>query len=193
MLLLAGCSAQSPAPEAAAPPDPTPKAPPLAPDKPDKPAVAAPADSSGCTGDSKLTPGVPGSPGHLIPSEINPNGASELADRMRRMQTDLQGIRAAHLDGKPFAPIAFAEHERIRCSWPTDPNDRNPEYDGMAQSYLALVKAYNANPTPVSYTGVLQGCVACHQNTCPGPVAAIEPLFLPSHPPPKTDSDPLTR
>ena len=42
-----------------------------------------------CTLDTPLIPGVPGSPGHLLPSEINPNGVSELAALMRTMQRDL--------------------------------------------------------------------------------------------------------
>jgi hypothetical protein len=140
------------------------------------------ATAAACTGETPLVPGIPGSPGHLLASDVNPNGASELADRMRQMQGHLQTVRAAHVAGQPMTRLPFEEFERIRCSWPTTPGDRPPEFDAMAQAYLGLVRAYNEAPSPASYSGVLQGCVTCHQQTCTGAIAAIEPLFLPSHP-----------
>ncbi len=149
-ILLFGCGAQSPPP----PPEPP------------------------CTGETKLEPGVPGSPGHPIASALNPNGASQLATPMRAMLGDLKRVRASHLETGAFQALPLPEHTRIRCSWPTAPADRTPAFDAMAQVYLHSVRSYNASPNATTYASVVQGCLACHQNTCPGPMEAIRPLLL---------------
>lgn len=133
-----------------------------------------------CTAETPLLPGVPGSPGNLIPSEINPNGASELADLMRRMQADLHVARKAIDTGAPL-PTMFATHRRIRCAWPTELSDRNATFDTLAQLYLRELKRLETS-TPeerlAAYDAVVTGCVACHENSCPGPIPAIEKLRL---------------
>ena len=79
------------------------------------------------------------------------------------------------------APLSSA-HARIRCAWPTTPGDRNPNFDAMAQAFLVQVAAYNeAQDRGVqAFHAVIGGCVACHEQTCAGPLAAIEPLRLPT-------------
>ncbi|MFO0595787.1 MAG: hypothetical protein U0228_10795 [Myxococcaceae bacterium] len=129
-----------------------------------------------CTFETKLVPGVPGSPGHLIPSERNPNGASELATLMRRFVDDWRVAKTTlETDGGVVAP-AFPVHRKIRCSWPTDPGDRNAQFDGLAQGYLAAVKKFDAAPSRETREGVLDGCKACHEVTCGGPLEVIEGL-----------------
>lgn len=132
-----------------------------------------------CTYETPLTPGVPGSPGHLVPSDINPNGASELAVRMRGMVADWRTAREALQAGKPVPGLPLLpNHRRIRCSWPTAAEDRNPAYDGMAQAYLAQVRAFDEAPSVKTFNGALTGCAACHEATCGGPLAVIEGLRL---------------
>lgn len=150
------------------------------PPSPAQPATAALAEA--CTIETPLVPGVPGSPGHLIPSDITPNGQSELAHTMRTMQQDLGAARAAVLAGRAVAPM-FDRHRKMRCAWPTTPSDRNPVFDGFAVAYLARVQALDAAPAGegrMAYEGVLDACKACHSQSCPGPIAAIEALRLPA-------------
>jgi hypothetical protein len=142
--------------------------------------TAAPVDD--CTLETPLVPGVPGSPGHLIPSEINPNGSSELAEMMRTMQRDLTAAREAVLAGKPVAPM-HPRHRKMRCAWPTAASDRNPTFDAFAQGYLANVAALDAAPAEgraAAFTAVLDACKACHQQSCPGPITAIDAMRLPA-------------
>ncbi len=146
---------------------------------PEAPAPAAEA----CTLETELVPGVPGSPGHYIESKINPNGHSELAYRMRSMLADLGARRKSLAAGEKPAALPLADHTRIRCSWPTTASDRNPANDGMAVLYLQRVEAFNEAPTPQSFNAVIDGCVTCHNETCRGPLAAIEPLRLPGKAP----------
>lgn len=139
------------------------------------PALAA------CTLATPLTPGVPGSPGHLLPSDINPNGASELAVLMRAMQSDLRASREALLGGPP-APAMLARHARIRCAWPTDLADRDEAIEAFAIHYLTAVErreAADADPR-VAHERVIDACLACHAEKCQGPMQAIESLRLPA-------------
>lgn len=140
--------------------------------------VAAPSEPE-CTFETKLVPGVPGSPGHLIPSERNPNGASELATHMRLMVDDLKAARAMVEKGEAPAPL-FSRHKKLRCAWPTDPKDRNEAFDAMAQNYLAAVRALDAKPADLkpAYSAVVKACRSCHEATCDGPIAVIDQLAL---------------
>lgn len=132
-----------------------------------------------CTGATPLVAGVPGSPGHLVPTEINPNGQSELAVLMRLMQADLKRAGAAIEAGTPVQPMGA--HRRIRCAWPTTPSDRSPAFDALAQAYLGQVAALESAPATgarAAHGGVLDACRACHEQACPGPLTAIDALRL---------------
>lgn len=136
-----------------------------------------------CTLETPLVPGVPGSPGHFIKSAQFPDGQSELAALMRTMQADLKAAGDAIAQGRPV-PKMLATHARIRCAWPTTPGDRNPQFDAFAQAYLAQVAALESAPPEearAAHEGVLNACTACHQQTCPGPIVAIQKLRLPAH------------
>lgn len=155
-----------------APPPPAPTAAPL----PSPPDAASPE----CTLATPLVPGVPGSPGHLIPSDRNPNGVSELAKLMRNMQYELANARGQILRGEEITKMR-ARFSPIRCSWPTTPGDRNESFDASARAYLAAVSALDAAPPAgraAAFDGVLNACRACHEHTCTGAIVAIEGLRI---------------
>jgi hypothetical protein len=131
-----------------------------------------------CTLATPLSPETPGSPGHLLPSARNPNGDSELAALMRRFVEDLTLTRAAVKALQPRPALAPA-HRRMRCAWPTDPKDRSPVYDALAQAYLARVLELDAagpGAAEPAYRGVIEACRGCHQASCPGPLDVIDSL-----------------
>ena len=130
-----------------------------------------------CTIATKLVPGIPGSPGHLLPSDINSNGASELAALMREMKADLEKARTLIAEGKPV-PAMHARHRKMRCAWPTSLDDRTPTFEQSAITYLSLVKALDEKPSVNSLNGVVSGCLACHATACPGPIPVIEKLKM---------------
>ncbi|MEW5851563.1 MAG: hypothetical protein AB2A00_22425 [Myxococcota bacterium] len=144
------------------------------------PATAPSATSEDCTLETPLVEGVPGSPGHLLPSDMNPNGVSELAALMRDMLRDVQRAREDVVQGRAL-PSVWERHRRIRCAWPTTPSDRNASFDAAARAYLDLVHAWDAQPARPreAFNHAVQGCLACHAQSCPGPVAVIEPLLIP--------------
>lgn len=145
-------------------------------------AKAAPATEAEvpCTQETQLIPGIPGSPGHLFTSPINPNGSSELAQLMRTMQSELKDARTAIGKGEHVGPL-FPRFRKIRCSWPTNAADRNATFDAAAQNYLAAVKALDAakkEDAAAAYERVLDGCRACHEQSCGGAIPAIEALRM---------------
>jgi len=145
---------------------------------PAPPVIDAGPPPDDCTAATVLVPGVPGSPGHLIASEINPNGASELATLMRTMVADWKDARVK-LEADAGVAARLPVHRKIRCSWPTAANDRNPAFDGLAVAYLAKVKAFDAKPSRETYEGVLDGCKACHEVSCGGPLELIQGMRWP--------------
>ena len=149
--------------------------------------AAAPVED--CTFETPLVPGVPGSPGHLIPSARNPNGHSELAALMRDMQDHMLAVRKDIAAGRALGPMPD-KHARMRCAWPTTMSDRNAAFDAFAVNYMNQLAALHApdHATPVAerYDAVLQACRACHENTCPGPIMAIDALARDRLPPQPT-------
>lgn len=147
--------------------------------------VEIPPEAADCTLATRLIPGIPGSPGHLIPSPRNPNGQSELSAHMRMMQADLAAARTAILQGAAVVPM-LARHRKIRCAWPTRPEDRDEAFDLSARRYLDAVAALDraAPSKAAAYTSVLGACRACHEHTCSGAIVAIDALALPSEPRP---------
>jgi cytochrome c553 len=130
-----------------------------------------------CTLETALVPGIPGSPGHFYASPRNPNGESELAHLMRDMVDDLTSAKAALKNGRRLKNLE-PKHRQMRCAWPTDIRDRTSSFDALAVAYLAQVKALDEAPSPTvrEINNVLAACAACHENTCPGPLAVIEAL-----------------
>jgi hypothetical protein len=167
-LLLASVVVSSCTSDTAAAPNATPaavKAAPSAASPTAAPGGAAADDD--CNLQTVLVAGVPGSPGHLIKSARNPNGDSELAVLMRAFVDDLREARVL-AEGKQPMKKLFPTHRKMRCAWPTKPEERNEKYDAHAQSYLAAVRAFDGEPTKANYNGMIAGCVACHTVTCGG-------------------------
>ena len=140
---------------------------------------AAPPEET-CTLQTPLVPGVPGSPGHFIASEINPNGASELATLMRRFVADWRGVQGALREHRALPAVKFApQHAKVRCAWPTEAQDRNEVFDGLAVGYLTAVRTYDVAPSAQTFNNVVASCRACHEQTCGGPLVVIDSLKVP--------------
>ena len=130
-------------------------------------------DDSDCNLSTVLDPNKPGSPGHLIPSQRNPNGDSELAALMRHFVDDLQETRVL-LEARHEVPKLWPVHRTMRCAWTTSPSDRNEQFDLRAQAYLYAVRAFDAQPGKETYNGLIAGCIACHSQSCGGPIPFID-------------------
>ena len=166
-LAIAACTGK---PGDAAPPVPVAVANPAANPAANPTAAAIDAD---CNLSTPLVPGIPGSPGHLIKSERNPNGDSELSVLMRRFVDDLRAVRPLLEAGQPIEKL-LPVHRKMRCAWPTKPEERNAQFDARAQAYLGAVAAFDGAPGKDTYNAIIAGCIACHSVSCGGPLEFID-------------------
>ena len=133
------------------------------------------ADDVDCNLSTPLVPGVPGSPGHLIQSARNPNGDSELSVLMRSFVDDLRNARTLAEAGEKI-PAMYPRHRKMRCAWPTKPDERNERFDLRAQGYLGAVRAFDLEPKKSTYNSIIDGCVNCHAQSCGGPLDFIDSM-----------------
>ena len=165
LCLFAGACASRPAVQSAAQPSDAPTPSPAA-------RVAALPVDAPCELSTPLTPGVPGSPGNLIKSSRNPNGVSELASLMRVFVDDLYEARRNIEAGQPVQKL-HRVHRRMRCSWPSSPEQRDAGFDQRAQVYLGIVQAFDAQPSQATYNAIIASCISCHAQSCGGPLEFI--------------------
>jgi hypothetical protein len=111
---------------------------------------------------------------------INPNGDSELALLMRRMFDDGMAMKAAIETGRE--PEFGYDPQAIFTAHATEPEKAaSQEYHDFGQAYLASVKAFqSASPEErkAFYTGMVQSCMACHEQLCPGPTRKIKRMYF---------------
>lgn len=134
-------------------------------------AAAAAADAD-CNLSTPLVAGIPGSPGNLIKSSRNPNGDSELSVLMRQFVDDLREVRPMLEAGQKVKSL-LPVHRKMRCAWPTKPEERNQQFDLRAQAYLGAVAAFDQTPGKDTYNAIIAGCIACHSVSCGGPLEFI--------------------
>lgn len=111
---------------------------------------------------------------------VNPNGDSELALLMRKMYDDGMAMKAAIESGKE--PVFDHEPKAIFTAQATEPEKAASQaYHDFGQAYLASVKAFQS-ATPAErkafYTGMVQSCMACHEQLCPGPTRKIKHMYF---------------
>ena len=88
----------------------------------------------------------------------------------------MKQTRQQLIDQVPASP--FKDYEKIKCAWPTDMHTRSAMFDELADFNLMAIRNFNREPTPDSYNTIVASCITCHQQSCPGPMAAIRPLVL---------------
>jgi len=111
---------------------------------------------------------------------INPNGDSELALLMRKMYNESLKAKEALLAGE--APTLDCEVARLHTASATEPDKvARPEYAGFATSFEVAVASMEKAPfghRDEAYDQMVNSCIQCHQELCPGPIRRINKLRL---------------
>jgi hypothetical protein len=109
---------------------------------------------------------------------LNPNGDSELALLMRQMAVDSDSIRAAVLSGKEH-PV-WNRLQQLHTATPTDSNVTGLVFDGFASAFINSVKEFEESDSlrVMHFNSVVDGCMHCHQEFCPGPMKRIAKLYI---------------
>jgi cytochrome c556 len=111
---------------------------------------------------------------------VNPNGSSELSLLMRKMLHTSESLKEMIKEGN--LPKEFPEEFlKIHTAKPTDSETKKASFDGYAENYLSnLHTLYNSPKTELTsnYNAVINSCVSCHTEHCPGPLKAINKLKI---------------
>lgn len=111
---------------------------------------------------------------------MNPNGSSELSQLMRQMQSAADSAKQMIRNGD--VPRNFPEaFLKIHTAQPTDSDTKKESFDGFATHYLNSLKTlYSSSKAdaPKHYNAMVEACLSCHYEHCPGPIKAINKLRL---------------
>ena len=107
---------------------------------------------------------------------VNPNGTSELALLMRQMTDELEGVKDKIGRGEKF--ILDVNHSNLLVAKPTAAFMKKESYNGFAQTLIHQFNTLQAEPSIKSYNSVVTSCIACHEQSCPGPITRINKLYL---------------
>lgn len=108
--------------------------------------------------------------------------ASELTLLMREMYADAQRMKLQVLKGKQ--PEVRQHFDAIHTAKATVPSkNENDRFRAAAKAYqdavMALEQAAVADAS-ARYQDMIQSCMNCHAQVCPGPMTRIQRLYLPT-------------
>ncbi|TAH17290.1 MAG: hypothetical protein EAZ08_14040 [Cytophagales bacterium] len=108
-----------------------------------------------------------------------PNDDSELAWLMRDMYQDGEKIKMA-IQSKQLPEDFREKFKNIHTATPTDAAVKGEVFDTSAKVFLqTLDKFYAEKENQIeNFNLVVNACVACHQNYCPGPIKKIKKLAI---------------
>ncbi len=115
------------------------------------------------------------------PRRDNGSAMSELSLQMRQMHQACLRLRSQISQNEPLEDVR-RDFAAIKTATPTDENTKTPAFDPMADAFLyAVDNLYQGQGDLRSkFNVVVQNCLSCHQQHCPGPIALIKKLALDS-------------
>jgi len=112
------------------------------------------------------------------PSEMQPGKEPEpkpMARMMRAMYQQGEQMRKQIVAGEPISPQAYPllnYHNQV----PTYPSVLGSEFDQHHADFAKAWAELMNQPDTTHYNMMLQACVGCHQDHCPGPIKKIRKL-----------------
>lgn len=111
---------------------------------------------------------------------VNGVERSELALLMRKMYDEMKLVKDSLDQGLTVKTDFYEEFKRIQTAHATEPEKIDDTYQAMAGAFLdnyASFEQTSQNQTE-AFNIMLQNCLVCHQQKCPGPVKAINKLKI---------------
>lgn len=109
-----------------------------------------------------------------------PNEDAPLALLMREMFEDLEEVKVAVGNGERIKSYV-EKHRNLLEVKPTDPKVKTPIFHMMGEAYLESLANLEESPLELvkaNYQTVINTCLGCHQQYCPGPVKRIQQLEI---------------
>ena len=113
-------------------------------------------------------------------SIVNPNGDSELSLVMRYIHFEADKI-SKQIENGEEADLSKLRSLAIRfqTAVPTDSSVLDDDYYKFSETILAQVESISGGDV-FEFNSLVSTCVACHKNTCPGPIIKINKLMIES-------------
>jgi len=109
-----------------------------------------------------------------------PNEDAPLALLMREMFEDMEEIKVEVGNGQRIKSYV-EKHRNLLDVKPTDPKVKTPVFQMMGEAYLESLGILEESPSELleaNYQTVVNTCLGCHQQFCPGPVKRIQQLEI---------------
>lgn len=113
----------------------------------------------------------------------NPNGDSELALAMRTIFNQTEDIKSSLNKGSLVLPDDYiANLKSFHTATPTDPEVQVEQFYGFVNAIdiaaQKLEQSSNIEEQNEYYKSLVNTCVQCHQQFCPGPIRRINKLKI---------------
>ncbi|MAW21791.1 MAG: hypothetical protein CMD16_05305 [Flavobacteriales bacterium] len=108
-----------------------------------------------------------------------PNKSSELAELMRDLVENTEEVKLQI--SKNEKPGFFIEFDKLHTAVPTDLAVRDDgHFTSFANNYIATVNELinTTGDKEEKYNKMIQSCIICHQQICPGPIKRIKKLRI---------------
>jgi len=113
---------------------------------------------------------------------LHPNKDSELTLLMREMYDYYDVLKTDIQKGE--MPDKVREFKEIHKAVSTEPSKaESPLYKAMSTAYLESAKRLNSSKDnlPEVFNVMVDNCMNCHKQMCPGPMVKIKKLYLASN------------
>jgi hypothetical protein len=111
---------------------------------------------------------------------VNGVERSELALLMRKMYDEMKLVKDSLDEGLTVKTDFYEEFKRIQTAHATEPEKIDETYKAMADAFLSNYASFEqtSQNQAEAFNIMLQNCLVCHQQKCPGPVKAINKLKI---------------
>lgn len=103
---------------------------------------------------------------------IDPNKASDMALMMREMYIELTLIKDK-LEKSQDISREKLHFDLIHKKKPTDSIFLTDNLGFMSVAFSESINTFNKTPSKETFSNVVNHCISCHQNLCPGPLESI--------------------
>ena len=112
---------------------------------------------------------------------VNPNGSSELALLMKKMWEENMQVKKDLVAKKSRSDVKL-QYADIHTAEATEPEKAASDiYQSMAAAYLKSVENFEEARFITgheAFNGMVDNCMNCHQQLCPGPMVRIKKLYI---------------
>jgi len=99
---------------------------------------------------------------------------------MRKMYDEMKLVKDSLDEGLTVKTDFYEEFKRIQTAHATEPEKIDETYKAMADAFLSNYASFEqtSQNQAEAFNIMLQNCLVCHQQKCPGPVKAINKLKI---------------